>query len=138
MRAFLDASILVAASLSSEGGSFRLIREASLRNIHLLTSKYAYREAEGALQKKYPSELLSLFQLSAYFEITPNPQEKFVREMINVINIKDAPILASAIQEKCDTLFSMDRKHFIGNKEIKRICPNLLVTTPGDFIQKYF
>ena len=41
VKIFLDSSVIIAAILSSTGGSFRLIREYILKNYVLLISDYA-------------------------------------------------------------------------------------------------
>lgn len=138
LNVFLDASVLVAATLSREGGSFRAISESALRNIKLITSRYAYGEAERTIQEKYPENLIELHHLASFFTITTNPSEKFVESILPFIDFKDAPILAAALKEKADILVTLDRKHFLENQKIKEQFPFLKTLTPGDLIKEFF
>ena len=135
---FLDASMLVAAVLSREGGSFRVVTEASVRGTLLITSRYAYQETKQALQEKYPQFLTELHRLSPLFAILPNPPEKTIRKVIEWIDYKDAPILAAAIRHKANVLITLDRKHFLENEILKEKIEHIEILTPGSFIQKYF
>lgn len=138
MTVFLDASVLVAATLSREGGSFRVISEAALRKMKLITSRYAYGEAERAIKEKYPKNLVELHHLASFFTITMNPSEKFLESILPLIDFKDAPILAAALKEKAHILVTLDRKHFLENQKMKEQIPFLEVLTPGDLIEEFF
>jgi len=136
VKVFLDASTIVAAVISSSGGSFRILTEASIRGFHLLISRYAYHEAESTIQEKYPLLLERLYQITSFFEFNPEPPKKLIQKALKLIDFKDAPVLAAAIKESVDILITLDRKHFIDNPKLKDI--NFVILTPSDFIKKYF
>lgn len=138
LKVFLDASMIVTAAISSRGGSFRILTEASIRNYRLITSRYAYEEAEAAIQEKYPALLKELYYLSQSFILISNPPEKLVAQMMAIINFKDAPILAGAIYENADILVTLDRKHFIDNQPLHDAIHRPIILIPADFIKEYF
>lgn len=51
---FADSSVIVAAMLSTSGGSFRLCREASEGTLRLATNRYVEEEVKEVLGRKYP------------------------------------------------------------------------------------
>ncbi len=119
LKIFLDASMIIAAVISSSGGSFRILTEASIRRFHLVTSRYAYYEAESTIQEKHPHLLEKFYQITPFFKFTSEPSKKLIRKALKLIDFKDAPVLAAAIKEAVDALITLDRKHFIDNPKGK-------------------
>ena len=138
MKVFLDASVLVAATLSRKGGSFRVVYESSVRGFQLVTSRYACHETEGTLQRAYPAFLDTFHQLTPFLTVGEEPPVLLVKKLCALIDVTDAPILAAAVSSRSRILLTLDRKHFIGNRRIPQHYPALTILTPGDFIQKYF
>ena len=135
---FLDASVLVAAALSPTGGSFRVLAESPLRGIALVTSRYAYSEAEANIQDKYPNLLSRLYELAAFFQFVDEADKKLLEQCIHVIDFKDAPVLAAALNARVDILLTLDRKHFINNPHLEEKNFPLKIFMPGDFISTHF
>lgn len=135
---FLDASVLVAATLSSTGGSFRIIMESAVRGFQLITSRYAYRETERTLAIKYPEKLIELQHVISHVVIVPDASQKVVVSVLPLIDFKDAPILAAALVQKAHILLTLDRIHFIENQTLQKSVSPLNILTPGNFIKKYF
>lgn len=138
IKAFLDASVLVAAALSPKGGSFRILTEAAVRNVQLRASRYAYGEAERNIKEKYPHRLEEFYHLTQFFVFTIEPSKKLVEETMEVIDFKDTAVLAAALNIHADVLLTLDRKHFLENPLIRKRYPLMEILAPGDFIQKYF
>jgi len=137
MRVFLDASVMVAATLSSKGGSFRVVNEAAFYGHQLFTSRYAYRETEETIAEKRPESLINFIGMAQFIILIEEPPLKLVKEMGKVIDIKDAPIVAAAVNEKVEILLTLDRKHFLENIQLKKKFSDLKIITPGEFIQNY-
>jgi len=135
---FLDASVIIAAILSPRGGSSRVLSESKMRGFHLITSLYAYEESFTALQQKYPHFLGRLRSSSLSFELIENPPEDFYKQFSAVIDSKDLVIIASAVAAKTNVLLTLDKKHFLLNRKLRKQVAPLAIMTPGDFIQKYF
>lgn len=133
---FLDSSVFVAAVLSSTGGSFRILKEASDNKIKVLTSLYVQEELNRVLKDKYPQSQDRFSQLIKFAQVSikPNPQAKQVQKYFDIIHPEDAPILAAAIRDRVDFLITLDKKHFLN---IKKSLP-ISITTPKDFLQNYF
>lgn len=138
MRVFLDASVLVAAVLSSKGGSFRVVSESGIRGFILMVSPYAYREAEAALEGRYERYIPGLHHLAAsvFFVADVPPSE--AKRFSAVIDEKDAPVFAAAWHARAEILLTLDKKHFLENEWLPERFPRPEAMTPGDFIKKYF
>lgn len=136
---FADASVIVAATLSPSGGSFRLFRESASGNIMLVTNHYAIDETAEVLQKKYPQHILRLKQIPSWsrIKIFKYPTQKTVSKYLNIINAEDAPILAGAAKAKTQFLITLDRKDFFTTALQQSKLP-FLITTPRDFFQQYY
>lgn len=135
---FLDASVLIAAVLSPGGGSFRLIIEARQKGFLLFASAYVLDETIKNLKEDYPDYLAKLKSLLLFsaLKVLLNPSPKEVAKAIKLIDFKDAPILAAALQHKMDFLITLDREHFFAQRLTKADLP-CEILTPGDFIRKY-
>jgi len=138
-RVFLDASIIVAASISPTGGSFRIFKEASLARFTVATNAYVFDEAVQALQRKYPAALDNLERIVSWcgIDILPDPPEKFVAKYIYIIDADDAPVLAGAIKSKARFLITLDRRNFMTATLHKADLP-IIISTPKDFFQKHW
>jgi len=137
-RVFLDSSILIAALLSSSGGSFYILTQ--LRNkFYFQINKYVLEEIIEVLTKKFSSreELKSgLFFLLglARVKVLSNPTKFSLKLLDRIINQKDAPILASALQNS-DYFLTLDNDFL--NEKIRNFTKqnNLLIFTPKQFIE---
>ncbi len=137
-RTFLDTSIIITALFSSRGGSFYILSQ--LKNkFHFQINNYVLEETLEVILKKFPlkKELKNnLFFLIGFskIEILSNPPKELLNSLNKIINQKDAPILASAL-ENSDYLLTLD-KDFLNN-EVKNFAKQnkLLIFTPRQFIE---
>ncbi|MDF5723220.1 MAG: PIN domain-containing protein [Rhizonema sp. PD37] len=114
MRLFLDANVIFAAAISPEGRCSALFKLASAGYCALLTSPYALEETRRNVTAKYPEALTRLerdliSQLSIVGE-APLTRINWAMEM--GLPLKDAPILATAIENRVDLLVTGDKTHF--------------------------
>jgi putative PIN family toxin of toxin-antitoxin system len=139
VRVFLDSSILVAATLSSTGGSFRLCRESRAGNLTTYINQYVQMEVREVISRKYFTNLNKLDLLFEWskINIVSNPKPSRVKKISNLINLEDAPILAGALDNKADFLITLDRKDFLTPKLKKFSLPTIIVT-PQEFFQQYW
>lgn len=119
-RVFFDSSVLISASISATGKSRYLLNLSDKNKIKGISSRYAVLESERALIKKLPEALLMFQKViqEANLEILDFPKnivkyEKMIKDKA------DAPILASAIEAKVDYLVTLNRKHFLSDKELQ-------------------
>lgn len=136
---FLDSSVIIAAILSSTGGSFRLIVESKLKKYNLLISSYILEECFRILKLKYPQKvfLLSIMINGFPFKIVRNASSKEVEKYLKIISPEDAPILACAIKHKANYLITFDKRDFLQLKVSKLAKKHgLLILTPKDFFDR--
>lgn len=140
LNVFLDSSVIIAAILSSTGGSFRLILESKLKKYFLLISPYILEECFRVLRLKYPEKpfLLSVMINSFPFRIVRDVSQREVERYIKIINPEDAPILACAIKHKVDYFITLDKKDFL-QPEVLKIAKkhNLSILAPKDFFVRF-
>jgi predicted nucleic acid-binding protein len=111
MRIFLDPNILFSAGKSA--GAMRGFLEVLKYGCHtLVADAYVVEEARRNLEAKFPASLKD-------FEVVLYPLESSATlrcflppGLAPELPEKDRPILASAIQRRCDVLLTSDKTHF--------------------------
>ena len=136
IRAFIDASVLFAASLSPTGASREIIRQAVRGEVTLVASKLVYEEAEKNLADKAPEALPAFHQFldTVPFE-TVRPSKRQVVQAAEYGALKDAPIVAAAKKAQVDYLVSLDRHHLVGVNEIAQRS-GLKIVLPSELLEK--
>ena len=114
MRLFLDANVIFAAAISPDGRCSALFQLASARYFALLSSPHALEETRRNLTAKYPEALTRLEgdlipKLTIVGE-APLSRVNWAMEM--GLPWKDAPILATAVENRADLLVTGDKTHF--------------------------
>ena len=139
-RVFLDSSVLIAALLSSRGGSFHVLTQMR-DGFSFHINEYVFAEVGEVLKTKFaaqPHLQKNLFLLLGLANVStiPNPNKFEVRRAAKLISKNDAPILASALAH-CEYLLTLD-KEFLKQPILadanKR---GLSILTPGSFIQRF-
>lgn len=135
-RVFLDASVLFAAAASTTGASRAIIVLAEIGLIRVIVSSQVLEEAERNLSRKAPKALPFYRQVIASLglEMVNEPAPGKVAECAEVIEAKDAPILAAAMEAKPARLVTLNTKHFLVPEVIAFF--RLTIQTPGEFIQE--
>lgn len=138
-KVFLDSSVLIAATLSPTGGSFRLCKESNNGNLDLITNRYVCDEVSEVLLRKYPQMLQHFLKLLEWskIRIEKNPRVASVRKAAVLIELEDAAVLAGAIGAKANFLASLDRRDFFTEK-LRNAHLSLLIVTPQIFFQEYW
>lgn len=113
-KLFLDANIWFTAARSPQGGSGYIVMLAKKGRIKLVISGQILSEVEKNLRKKENnSTLLRHFDnLSLTKPKLILIGNKNTNKYIDLINVKDAPVVAGAIQSGSDYLVTLDKKHF--------------------------
>ena len=139
-RVFLDASVLVAGSGSLTGGSGAILRllEFNVPNLQGVVSRQILVEAERNIKKKLPRGLKRYQEIIAniHLEVEADPKEEDIRSCAQLISLKDAPILAAAINAQADFFVTLNTKHFMTHR-LEDACLNMKIVTPGEFLQDY-
>jgi predicted nucleic acid-binding protein len=136
-RLFLDASVLIAAAGSAEGGSALLLEVCRASKTRLLVTRLVLREAERNIQQKLDeADLLRFYRVIADLdlEVVPTPSTQQLDSAADLVAIKDAHVLAGARSGKATHLITLDRRHFLRNKQREGILP-IIACTPGEFLE---
>ncbi|MBI3261247.1 hypothetical protein HYZ64_02650 [Candidatus Berkelbacteria bacterium] len=77
-------------------------------------SHHVLKEARGNIRKNLPRALASFERIIKAVKprIVQAPSEKAITRVAEIIDAKDAPILAAAITAKVDYLVTLDQRHF--------------------------
>ena len=135
--AFLDASVLVAASRSPSGGSALTLEVCQGRTFRGAVTSRVLLEARVNIAAKFgEAELLTYYRQLASVrpEVVPPPSEARIRQAALLTSEKDAHVLAAALACKAGWLVTLDRKHLLTPAVQSANLP-LRAGTPGDFLQ---
>ncbi|MBM4404859.1 MAG: PIN domain-containing protein [Chloroflexi bacterium] len=138
-RLFLDASLLVAAARSPQGGSATVLQLCAHGLCRAIVTEKVLLEARVNIAEKFGAAELARFyeQLaSAKPEIAPPPSEDAVRRCQPLTTAKDVHVLAAAIDSKASHLLTLDRRHLL-TPAIQRAGLSFAVLTPGDFLKAF-
>ncbi|MCW5934078.1 MAG: PIN domain-containing protein [Fimbriimonadia bacterium] len=113
-RVFLDAGIYIAGAASATGGSRQILDWCALGLLKPVTSYQVLDETRRNVAKKLPraTQILEKIISLVNAEIIPEPTEEVISQASLFVPIKDAPILAAAIQANVDYFVTLDRRHF--------------------------
>lgn len=124
-RVFLDASVIIAAILSPEGGSSEVIKRREQAGLSLITSENIIEEVFSKTSKIKKSEQ-EIKQFIYNSEI-------IVREKID--DASDLHVVAGAKITKCLRLLTLDKKHLL-KPAIKGRFKPLLIVSPEEFLHE--
>lgn len=132
-RIFADANILIAGADSRSGASRAVLLMAEIGLFTLVVSRQVLDEVERNIRKKLPRALPNFAeQLSQLnLEILTDPSVEESSKWENVIDKKDAPILAAAVNAKVDRILSLNTWDF--TQEVAEKC-GIPIQTPAQFI----
>lgn len=137
---FVDSSVIIAALLSSTGGSFYLLTQCR-SEFQFQINEYILTEVQEILHTKFderPTLLKDLFLLLGVADITviSDPKKSDVKRMAKAISENDAPILASALQSS-DYLVTLDNE-FLGTSIMALARrKSLLIVKPKDLLEAF-
>ncbi|MDO8569978.1 MAG: PIN domain-containing protein [Candidatus Daviesbacteria bacterium] len=133
-KIYLDASVIIAALLSPNGGSAKVIRLSSLGFFKAITSQTVIEEIEEHTLK-IKKDKREIKKFIADYKIIV--REKLLLsdiEKIGKVDIDDAHLIAGAKLTKCDFLVTLDKKHLL-KEDIKRYFKPLKIVTPGELLE---
>ena len=136
--AFLDASVLVAASRSPSGGSALVMEVCQGRRFRAALSARVLLEARVNIAEKFgEAELVRFYQQVAALDpemVPPPPLERLAR-CASIVGSKDAHVLAAALECGAGYLLTLDRRHLI-TPTVQSAGLPVSVVMPGDFIKE--
>jgi hypothetical protein len=111
MRIFFDANILFSAGKSA--GAMRGFLETLRSNGHtLVADAYVVEEAHRNLEAKFPAALKDFKGLLNQLDSAATLRCFLPPGLVPELPEKDRPVLAAAIQRRCDVLLTGDKRHF--------------------------
>ena len=139
-KVFLDSSVLIAAVLSSRGGSFYIL--TSLKDTYeFKINEYVLEETSRVLDVKFASapglkSRLFLLLGTAEIKILQDPSPAALRLLAKIINPEDAPILASALRES-RYLITLDEDFLVDQVRNFAKRQHLAVVRPREFLERH-
>ena len=140
MRAFVDASILVAAALGPRGASRVILGLAKEHAIVVIITKNGVEEALSSMRRKYGTQSLHSLHLllkeirSSIYPTPSQAEQRAVQDLID--DPRDYHILAGAIKYKAKSLITFDRRHFF-TKTLEEADLGFVIELPGQFLERY-
>jgi predicted nucleic acid-binding protein len=111
MRIFLDANVLFSAGKSAGAirGFLEVLKSSGLT---LVADAYVIEEARRNLEAKFPAALKDFEGLLNQLESAATLRCFLPPGLVPELPEKDRPVLAAAIQRRCDVLLTGDKTHF--------------------------
>ena len=131
MRLFLDTSVILSASASSNGASRWIVEESSRHHWELVSADYCKAETTKNLGKMGGSTR-SVFDALVMPSVLWKPDTWVSDYPLLFPKAKDRPVVLAALAARADFLLTLDRHDFqglLGNQVY-----NVSIRTPGDFL----
>lgn len=138
MKIYFDASVIIAALLSSTGGSsqlFKYIKTGLITGITSLTAIDEIMEKEKFDKFHKTRKEIEQFILSLGLIIQEHINSDEIRPFQNQVDKEDAHLIVGAIQTKCQYLVTLDRKHLL-RKDIKDKFLPLKIVSPKELLEE--
>lgn len=133
---FLDTSVLIAGVASATGAAASVLDLCETGVVEAIVSKQVLVEADRNFQDKFPDLIQDYRQFVRNVSplLQPDPRPSEVQAAARIIDVKDAPILAAAINANPDFLFTWDTRHFQSKQVESRVV--FRVVTPGELLEE--
>jgi predicted nucleic acid-binding protein len=131
---FFDSSALVAGVISATGATRALLLLSEAGAVEITISEQVIVETERTLARKAPATLpfyREALRASRIRIVKDPPAAEVAAARAMIAHATDAPILAAAIEVRCDYLVTLNRRHFIDDPEVARRS-GLRIGAPGD------
>jgi predicted nucleic acid-binding protein len=134
-RVFVDASVLFAASRSPSGFARDLIVAGMRGQITLALSPFVIEETRRNLSQKAPGALplFEAFLAPGVMDIV-EPSAALVEQVATVIALKDAPIVAGAIEARAALVATYDRKDLVSKRQEILAAFGVTMATPKEIL----
>ena len=131
MRVMLDTNILISMILFP-GKKFEVILEHITKHHKLLLSSFVVDELFAVADRKFPAKksVIDSFLTDLSYELVYTPRN-MKGNLFEIRDMKDYPVLYSAIIENADVLITGDKDIL----EVKVELPDIV--TPMEYIEKY-
>ncbi len=139
MKIFLDTSVLLAATLSSNGASACIVNLCAADLIQGFVTTDVFEEALNVIQRKFPDQKAlyeKVMQSGLTIKKAPKNSPLWARAKNWIKDPNDVMILVGAKHLEVDYLITLDLRDFIKDTQVGRKS-ELKILTPGDFLEEY-
>ncbi|MEK7548070.1 MAG: PIN domain-containing protein [Patescibacteria group bacterium] len=139
IKIFIDSSVVIAALLSSDGGSAKIFKLCEAGIAEGWISNTVIEEVDRNIKGKFAGLKLYFYQLlkAAGIKISKNPSKDMIKKAEAWIkDHNDAPILAAAKFAKVDVVLTLDIRHFIKDTDVAKKS-GMQIMTPGEFLKGF-
>lgn len=119
LRALIDSSVLMAAVLSETGAAYDLLEAGREGRVALFASLYVLQEVERNLNRKAPRGLAAFWERRDQLALVEPPVDLIVT-VARSVELKDAPVVAAALEARADYLATYDRRHLLAHTDLIR------------------
>jgi predicted nucleic acid-binding protein len=134
-RIFVDSSVIIAGAFSRTGASHVVLTMAEVGLFQVIISRQVVDECERNLRSKLPAGLPVFAELlgNANVVVIDDPSPAESTPWLAYIEVKDAPIIAAAVQAKVDRLLTLNFRDF--TPQVAQ-ASGLIIQLPRDFVQE--
>jgi putative PIN family toxin of toxin-antitoxin system len=131
MRVMLDTNVLISLLLFPNP-RMNAMMERIFTEHELVLSSFVVSELKDVVQRKFPAKMKAVdkFLLRMSYDLVYTPEE-MDETLFSIRDVKDYPVLYTAIIEDLDVLITGDKD--FDDVEIEK----LEILTPADFMAKY-
>jgi|SRR3989344_6259442 len=137
MRVFFDASVIIAALLSPNGGSSQLLKYIKLGKIVGITSQTVIEEIleeDKFIRIKKSQREIEQFIVDNRLIVRKPITIGEIEPYQGLVDIEDAHLIAGANLTRCRHLVTLDKKHLLRADVQKRFLP-LKIVSPGQLLE---
>jgi len=135
-KIFLDSSVLMAAAISHRGSARDLIGAGLHGDYILIVSTLVLRETETNIVSKAPHALDMLAAITRALPEPVKPSLALVERAMQLVDRKDAPIVAAAAFANADYLATYDRRHLLAKRAEIEQAYGMVTTTPDEILRE--
>lgn len=135
-KIYLDASVIIAALLSENGGSAKVIKLSKLGYFVTITSQTVIEEIEKhTLKIKKDKGEIQKFIINSKILVREKILLSEIKK-VKEVDIDDAHLIVGAKLTECDFLITLDKKHLL-KPNIKKYFKSLKIVTPGKLLESF-
>lgn len=136
IKVYFDASVIVAAIISPNGGSAKLIQFVKLGEILGITSQTVVEEVEKHSTKigKTVAEI-RLFIKDSQILVRKKVTKVEAKPYQDLVAGDDLHVITGAKLTKTDYLITLDKKHLLKD-EVRKLVKPLKIVNPKDYLQR--
>ena len=132
-KVLIDSSILIAAAISERGAARDLLRRGFRGDLDLSLSSIVLEESERNLRLKAPEALAAFCAFREMLAVhVIDPPANLVSSVARIVELKDSPIVAAAVEAGAAYLATYDRKHLLRLKQEIEAHFTVIVVTPDE------